>query len=221
MGFEQACYSRKAREAMITISVEAEHDIKALLTHWWTAVNQQLAQATGNTIQLGAEAPVDVLFASEIGQRLVRIAAAGEGSTPWSPEMAQSIVADCDAFEDWLNQSPITHRTPEEFWNTPVGYRVLQARLWAEQDRLVSLKEAAELSGLSLSSLSQRLSRGQMAFYRDPHEPNPQRARRIRLINLEQFIHEGIVRRPATVINSRFALPLAPAHPPKIALPPS
>lgn len=211
---------QKGQEDMnLVISSQAEQDIRALLSQWWLAVNQQLAQATGNAIQIGAEAPIEMLFAGEIGQRLVRIAAAAEGTISWAPEMAQAIVADCDAFEAWLTQTPITHRTPEEFWNTPVGYCVLQARLWAEQDRLISLKEAAELSGLSLSSLSQRLSRGQMQFYRDPHEPNPQRARRIRLINLEQFIHEGIVRKPATTTLSRFTPSLASPLPPKVGIP--
>ena len=47
------------------------------------------------------------------------------------------------------------------------------------------------MSGLSLSSLSQRISRGQMRYFRDPFEANPQRARRIRLTDLEHFIHEG------------------------------
>jgi hypothetical protein len=46
-----------------------------------------------------------------------------------------------------------------------------------------------------------------MQFYRDPYEPNPQRARRIRLSDLEQFIHEGIVRKPGTNISPRLSLP--------------
>jgi hypothetical protein len=193
---------------MATISAEAEIEIKVLLANWWNSVNQQLSTATGNAIQIGREAPVDLLFASEVGQRLVRIAAAAENGLPWSAEMAQAILADCLAFEAWFNQGPLTLRTPEEFWNTPVGYLILRARLWAEQDRLISLKEAAELSGLSLSSLSQRISRGQMQFYRDPYEPNPQRARRIRLTDLEGFIHQGMVRKPGITVLPKFSLPI-------------
>ncbi len=195
---------------MSIISANTEQQIKAYLANWWTSVNQQLGQATGNAVQLGQEAPVELLFASEIGQRLVRIAEAAERLLAWSPEAAQSILADCAAFEAWLNQSPIPHQTPEEFWNTPIGFMLLKARLWAELDRLTSLKEAAELSGLSLSSLSQRVSRGQMKYYRDPLEANPQRARRIRLTDLEHFIHEGIVRKPNAAIISHYALPMPP-----------
>ena len=192
---------------MAAISVLAENGIKALLSSWWTAVNQQLATATGNEVQIGTQAPVDLLFASEIGQRLVRIAAAAENQTPWSPETAQAVLADCNAFEAWLNQTPVAHRTPEEFWNTPIGHMVLLARLWADQDQLISLKDAAEMSGLSLSSLSQRISRGQMKFYRDPYEPNPQRARRIRLSDLEQFLREDMLRKPGTTVFPKFSLP--------------
>ena len=193
---------------MTTISTAAEKEIRALLTAWWAAINQQLSAVTGNAVQIGAEAPLDTLLTSEVGQRLARIAAASEGQVGWSAEAASAVLADCSAFEAWLTQAPVAHRTPEEFWNTPVGYMVLRARLWAEQDRLISLKEASELSGLSLSSLSQRISRGQMQFYRDPFEPNSQRARRIRLTDLENFINEGLVRKLGSSVVMRYSLPL-------------
>jgi hypothetical protein len=193
---------------MAGISTTAENEIKALLVGWWTAVNQQIAAATANEVQLGSAAPLELLFASEVGQRLVRIAAAAENQVPWSPDTAQAVLADCDAFEAWLNQTPVAHRTPEEFWDTPIGYLVLQARLWADQDQLISIKDAAELSGLSLSALSQRISRGQIKPYRDPHEPNPQRVRRIRLTDLDQFMREGILRKPSTTLFSKYALPI-------------
>lgn len=193
---------------MAIISETAENEIKALLASWWTAINQQLAAVTGNEIQIGKEVPLELLFTSEIGQCLVRIAEAAENQVPWSPDTAQAVLADCDVFETWLNQTPVAHRTPEEFWNTPIGYLVLQARLWADRDQLISLKDAAELSGLSLSSLSQRISRGQMKSYRDPHEPNPQRARRIRLTDLEQFVREGILRKPGTTTLAKLTLPI-------------
>jgi hypothetical protein len=194
---------------MSDISVTAENEIKVYLAKWWTAINQQLSQATGNTVQISQEAPLDMLFASEIGQCLRRIAEAAEGLISWSPDAAQSILAECGVFEAWSNQSPIVHHTPEEFWNTSIGFMVLKARLWAELDRLTSLKEASELSGLSLSSISQRVSRGQMKYYRDPLEANPQRARRIRLTDLEHFIHDGIVRKPNATVISRLSMPIS------------
>lgn len=163
----------------MTISAISEQAIKELLTDWWAAVTRQLAAATGAAVQLG-NAPVDTLLASEVGLRLVRIAQAAEGQIKHTDASSASILQDCDAFEAWLNEAPIAHKTPEEFWQTPVGYMVLQARLWAENDRLITLSDAASLSGLSLSNLSQRITRGQVMGFTDPREANPRRARRIR-----------------------------------------
>ncbi len=190
------------------ISSKAENEIKAYLANWWASINQQLSEATGNYIQIGQEAPLGMLLGSDIGQCLVHIAQAAENLIDWSQKASKSVLADCAIFEAWLNQSPGINQTPEEFWNTPIGYMVLKARLWAEMDRLTSLKEASEISGLSLSSLSQRVSRGQMKYYRDPFESNPQRARRIRLTDLEHFMHEGIVRKPNATLVSKLTLPV-------------
>ncbi len=108
---------------MARISVTAEQEIKTLLVNWWTAVNTQLAAATGSAIQIG-EAPVDLLFGSEIGQRLVRIAEVAEAIAAaeakqqpfsWSEERAAQVLADCEAVETWLNQGPVFHRTPDAF----------------------------------------------------------------------------------------------------------
>jgi|GEM_PF-2789281 len=183
---------------MHSITPAAETEIKQLLEGWWSAVSSQLSLATGAAVQLGA-VQVDLLYQSEIGQRLVRIAAAAEGQVEWTPEAARGVLEDCRAFETWLNQAPISPRTPEHFWVTPVGYRLLCARVWAERDRLISLSEAAGASGMSLSVLSQRISRGQIAGYRDPQEKNPQRARRIRLSDLRMLLDQGIVRKPYTL----------------------
>ena len=177
---------------MTPIHPTAEFEIKKFLGEWWLAVNRQLAAATGSLPEMG-DAPLELLYASEIGQRLAHLAAAAEGQLPWSGETAREITEDCRAFETWLNQTPLTHKTPEEFWATPLGFMVLRARVWAAQDRLISLSEAAEESGMSLSVLSQRISRGQITGYRNPLEKNPQRARRILLSDLNLLLHEGIV----------------------------
>ena len=164
---------------MAQIRIESEKAIKTLLVNWWASVNRQLAAATGKTVQIG-DAPVEVLYHSEVGTRLQRIAAAGENRVAWSKVRADSIIRDCDLFEAWLINTPFMTKTPEEFWKTPVGYIVLNARLWAENDKLISVSQAADISGLSLSTLSQRVSRGTVEGFEDPFEPNPRRSRRIR-----------------------------------------
>lgn len=183
---------------MARISAKAEQEIKTLLVNWWTAVNTQLAAATGATVQIG-EAPVDLLFGSEVGQRLVRIADVAEAvvaaesaqdSYPWSEELAAQILADCEAVETWLNQGPVFHKTPDAFWTSPVGFMILCAKVWANQDQLITLSAAADISGMSLSVLSQRMTRGQLPGYRDPSIKNPKHGRRVRLSDLHTLINE-------------------------------
>ncbi len=193
---------------MARISATAEQEIKTLLVNWWTAVNTQLAAATGATIQIG-EAPVDLLFGSEIGQRLVRIAEVAEAisaaesspngaqeALPWSEEKAAQILADCENVEAWLNQGPVFHKTPDAFWASPVGFMILCAKVWANQDQLITLSAAADISGMSLSVLSQRMTRGQLPGYRDPSIKNPKHGRRVRLSDLHTLINETSDRIP-------------------------
>ncbi|RPJ50395.1 MAG: hypothetical protein EHM21_05060 [Chloroflexi bacterium] len=186
------------------ISAAAEQEIKTLLVNWWTAVNTQLAAVTGASVQIG-EAPVDVLFGSEIGQRLVRIADVAESiaaaeskqeALPWSDKRAAQILADCEAVEAWLNQGPFSTKTPEAFWTSPVGFMILRAKVWANQDQLITLSAAAEISGMSLSVLSQRMTRGQLPGYRDPAVKNPKHGRRVRLSDLHTLIQTNTDRIP-------------------------
>ena len=183
---------------MASISAIAQQEIKALLVSWWTAVNAQLAEVTGAAVQIG-QAPVELLLTSEIGQRLVRIAAVAEAveaveaqlkNFAWNEKKATQILQDCEAVEAWLNQGPFVHKTPEAFWSSPVGYMILRARVWANRDQLITLSAAAEISGMSLSVLSQRMTRGQLPGYRDPGIKNPKHARRVRLSDLHTLINE-------------------------------
>jgi hypothetical protein len=196
---------------MERISAATETEIKTLLVSWWTAVNTQLAAVTASAVQIG-EAPVDLLLDSEIGQRLVRIAAlavdidraeaAGLGF-PWSGELASQILEDCEKVEAWLNQGAVIHSTPEAFWASPVGYKILRARVWANQDQLITLSAAAEISGMSLSVLSQRMTRGQLPGYRDPKVRNPKHGRRVRLSELHILIHENATHLPFSAASYR------------------
>jgi hypothetical protein len=184
------------------ISTPAEQDIKTLLTDWWLAVNAQLAVVTGASVQIG-DAPIDLLYGSEIGQRLARIAAVAEciqaaetrhDVYPWDATLSAQILDDCRFVETWLSQGPIFHRTPDEFWASPVGFRILIAKVWANQDQLITLGTAAEISGMSLSVLSQRMTRGQIPGYRDPKMKNPKHGRRVRLSDLHILMAETALR---------------------------
>jgi hypothetical protein len=198
---------------MMQIRGSSEQEIKTLLTNWWQAVNNQLAAATGSSVQIG-DAPVNVLYDSEIGQRLQRIAQVSEAidaaeakdrSHPWKPELAKQIREDCEVVEAWLNQGPVFHRTPEEFYASPVGFMILRAKVWAHQDQLITLSTAADISGMSLSVLSQRMTRGQLPGYRDPNVKNPKHGRRVRLSELYNLMSENPSRIPFST--STYAMP--------------
>lgn len=212
---------------MAPISPNAEQEIKTLLVNWWTAVNAQLSAATGSAIQIG-QAPVDLLYGSEIGQRLVRIAevaeaiATAEAATavyPWSEQTAAQVMEDCEIVETWLNQGPVFHKTPDAFWTSPVGFMILCAKVWANQDQLITLSAAADISGMSLSVLSQRMTRGQLPGYRDPKVKNPKHGRRVRLSDLQNLINENTDRVPFTQPHillphtSRIPTPTVPRSP--------
>jgi hypothetical protein len=68
---------------------------------------------------------------------------------------------------------------------------VKKAWAWAAKDRLMRLSEAAEGFGLSISNLSQLVTRHSLS-YRDPHEPNPRRSRRVRQSELIYFLEERV-----------------------------
>jgi hypothetical protein len=73
---------------------------------------------------------------------------------------------------------------------------ILRAKVWANQDHLITLSAAAEISGMSLSVLSQRMTRGQIPGYRDPNVKNPKHGRRVRLSELYTLVNENPTRIP-------------------------
>jgi len=54
-----------------------------------------------------------------------------------------------------------------------------QARFRIHHDELITISAAAEILGVKLSAISNRIDRGQLHAYRDPAEPNPTKARRV------------------------------------------
>ena len=65
-----------------------------------------------------------------------------------------------------------------EFWLTPLGKVLLQAILWADQDKLITLTQAAAISGRSLSHLS-NYARGRLPHFYEPSD-NPTHTIRLR-----------------------------------------
>lgn len=87
---------------------------------------------------------------------------------------------------EMLYSTPLegTYSIPPAFWNTDLGQVILHAQLWAREDELITLTEAAillrgEANSASYNYVRRLIDRGHLVEYRDPHEPNPTKATRL------------------------------------------
>ena len=78
------------------------------------------------------------------------------------------------------------------FYRTPLGHALLKAEVYGSDDELVTPSDAAKRAKVSLSSLSQYVSRGTLAGYPDPTIPNRMFVRRN---ELDKFIAERKTKR--------------------------
>ena len=68
---------------------------------------------------------------------------------------------------------------PAEFWQSDLGAIVMAALVWSQGDRLITISDAAEISGKSVKSISQFVARGKLRSYPDMSEPNPRKRTRV------------------------------------------
>lgn len=68
---------------------------------------------------------------------------------------------------------------PNEFWQSGFGAIVMAALVWSQGDKLITISEAAEISGKPIKSISQFVARGKIKSYPDMSEPNPRRRMRV------------------------------------------
>ncbi len=156
--------------------------IDEFLRTWWEATSRQIKAVSGQSIDMS----IEQLRASEIGLMLVRIGKIADGQLKWSPEAAMQAQADIDAFMAFLTQSPYI-TLPDHFKSTPIGFMLAQAQSWVDKDDLLSIGEAAGKFNLSISSLSQLVTRHNLG-YRDPRITNPRHARRVRESEVSELL---------------------------------
>ncbi len=161
------------------ISERSKQIIMTWLQQWLEHLSRQAQEMVVNDCR----ATPEQLYDSPLGKTLCSIAAAAEGLLPAGRKA--EVRETCREICKWTWAKPGTAtdkcRIPWEEWSaTAMGNLILQATLWAEDDELITMSEAEAISGRSLSDLSQRINRGKLQGYRDPHESNPQRATRVR-----------------------------------------
>jgi len=83
---------------------------------------------------------------------------------------------------EWLFAIPgeASYEIPASWYETPMGALWAAALIWTEGDELITLKEAADLAGVSLPAISARVSRGTLTAYINPLAPRHQGRRLVR-----------------------------------------
>lgn len=72
-----------------------------------------------------------------------------------------------------------SYSIPREFWESEFGSMVMMAYVWSQGDELLTMSQAAEMSGKSVASISNMAKRGRLQQYPDMREPNPQKRMRV------------------------------------------
>lgn len=128
--------------------------------------------------ELGAE-DGDVA-STRLVKRWLLMAAAVEGTLERTPANRTAVREACKSMADALFHLPRRHSIEPDVparWGErdPIGRLWWLARVWAEED-LISLQEAAELAGVSLSAVAQRRD---LMFYSDLTASYPMNPRRL------------------------------------------
>ena len=165
---------------MIKVSQRAEEAIKVFLIEWWNDLSWKVRETVaGEQIRI---MEVDELYGQLFGHTLQEIAAAAEGLLPDNDDTRGEILEACQQVCEWMwarPAMPASYSIPNAWWESDLGFIVLQAHFWAMQDELITLTQASALTGRSLSGLGAMVDRGKITGYRDPGEPNSRRRTRV------------------------------------------
>ena len=166
---------------MITVNSNIPEKHKPLITEflisYWNDRMFQIEHDFGLTSlpPLGPEE----LLKTPLAATLADIASAADGTYPESlrGEIADAVQTVLEHLFSPPGQA--FYQIPTDFWSEPFGWLLLQAHIWATGDELITVTQAAELSGKSAPTISQAIKRGALTRYIDPNESNPQHATRV------------------------------------------
>jgi hypothetical protein len=142
------------------------------LHHYWEGRKWEMQESFGfHQLPILSE---DQLLLTPLADDLARIARAAAGETARGPEdFNVDIVYETiqGLMEDLYCPRGLTtaYDIPARFYDTPLGQMVARAWLWLQGDELITLKEAAEIRGVSIPAMSQAVKDGRLTRYVDPN----------------------------------------------------
>ena len=83
---------------------------------------------------------------------------------------------------EWFFSLPTSYRydTPDWWGDTELGALWWQAVIRIKGDELITISQAAELAGVTVQAISQRIERGKLDAFTDPFAPERQGRRKVR-----------------------------------------
>ena len=125
-------------------------------------------------------------------QEWLLMARAGLGLVEPSNDNRAYVREIVQSLAEWLFATPgsYAYEIPASWYETPMGALWGAALVWTEGDELITLKEAAELAGVSLPTISIRVSRGTLRAFVNPLAPAHQGRRLVRRSDVEALYGE-------------------------------
>ncbi len=168
---------------------ETEQAIKNFLVTWYQDLNWQISQTI-----MDARLPIleaGQLYEQPFGQDLQVLGAAVDGELTKTPANVDEVLGVTQKLAEWMFARPgmgPLYTIPTPFWQTDIGWIALRAYLWAMDDELITISEAAKMLGKSISTVASMASRGQLTAYTDPTEHNPRRQTRLSKIQVQEML---------------------------------
>lgn len=158
-------------------------DAHAIALEVIPAVQRHLAEVLGQLYFMPPDIdPVAPLVNSPLRQRIALLVAVANGESQHEGEVREAL----------LQVSLLLDRLPPQ----PALQEVVDhVQLWLERDELITLSEAATIlrgtaDNRDLVAINGYIERGRLSVLRDPNEPNPTKARRVRRSEVEK-LREG------------------------------
>lgn len=134
------------------------------------------AELEAKTVEGQPQPQVVLIFESAFAGQIAEIARAAAGELPDDEATRVVMEGIQDLVEQLFAPPGLTYhyKEPPEFWNeTSFGRMVRDARLWVQQDRLITQREAAEILGVSLQAVNNAIRAGRLVGYTDSAAVNP------------------------------------------------